>query len=107
MGAFSFTNQVDVVLGKYTRLIKPGGKIFIGTTRNLGKVKLADGRIMYITEWVKSIPGMEVKIEGNINKVHNIEIQVRNGESPQIPKLKLFLSDDGTPPARLYIEESK
>lgn len=109
VGAFAYANQVDVVLDKYLSILKPKGVILIGTDDDKGKVKRKDGTVVSICEWVDSIPGLDVELkykkEDRPYYEPRVRIRKNANASIAIPKLKLFLSDKGTPPRRLYIEQ--
>jgi SAM-dependent methyltransferase len=107
VGAFAYANQIDKVLEKYLEVLAPGGTILIGTDVEKGKVKRTDGSVVDLYDWVASIPGLDVTIHRGSEDGPSLEIRVKAGSHPKVPRLDFFLGDDDAPPTRLYLEEKK
>lgn len=100
-GILSYDPQVDEVVRRFARILQPSGKAYwVGTgAMERSRVKRKDGKVVPLTEWIGSLPGLTAKSERGVTV---IEI---TGKEVSVPKLKLTFSDAETPPTRFYVEE--
>ena len=116
-GIFAYGPNADEILRKYQRLLKRKGEVFLylGEDKENGfayrsKVKLPNGKVITLADWIQTIPGLRVtrlSSEADDKEHLTFRISVRNPRKLKIPKLALMGIDTSAKgaPTRMYYQK--
>ena len=121
-GPIAYSDRPDLVLNKYLDALKDDGKLFLSMGSNqdpdgpfgeTNRVVGRDGVARNYIDWMRSIPGLRVKVHESTKKSEMsevravaLEIQKEPGKAVQIPELQeapVFLKPGGPP--RMVLRE--
>lgn len=116
-GPMAYSSEPHKVLAKYLEVLKPDGEIhiFLGSKEEIfgknNKFITSKNEILDLTEWLKTIPGLEVttRKEGREDdmtpfEVWSVKIKKQNLKNIEIPELKARSFKAGAPPEFLFQE---
>jgi SAM-dependent methyltransferase len=116
-GIFAYGPNADEILRKYNRLLRRKGEVFlyIGEDQENGfafrsKVKMPDGKVITLANWIQTIPGLRVTRLSSETDGKNhltLRISIRNPKKVKIPKLALMGIDTTSKgaPTRMYYQK--
>jgi hypothetical protein len=100
-GAFSYSPQIDIVLSKYLKLLKVGGRIDVLYKTSHNPIVLG-GVDVGVLAWLRTIPGIECRAFNNPDGDVVLTIQKTN-YVVDVPALALIKYENDLPAVRMYV----
>ncbi len=119
-GPFAYSHSPDVVIAKALAMLRVSGSFWImmgnkGDFSKKSTVRLEDGKVISLFDWIHRINGVTVKSYSNRElyraylgwwPIHYevMRMQIQPGEVIRIPHLKILKMEDSIPPIRHFAE---